>query len=321
MKEFYIANFKVDEEIVDFFIIKTIAVKLGSNKKQYLDLLLADSTGEITAKKWDLADTELPAVNEIKEGDIVKIKAVVTQWNGLKQLKVLRIRKKVEDDPIELMDLIKAAPEKAEDMYRYIYDRAERMEDEDLKKICIHYLEKNREKLMYYPAAQKNHHAQLAGLLYHIKRMLMNGDLMCRVYTNLRADLVAAGVILHDMEKINEIDSNELGVSTGYFVEGTLLGHIVQGVRNIEAYAKENGMDHEKAMMLEHMILSHHYEPEFGSPKKPMFPEAEILHYLDIIDARMFDMEDALQGVEPGDFSDRVWTLDNRRIYKAVWNK
>ena len=74
----------------------------------------------------------------------------------------------------------------------------------------------------------------------------------------------------------------------------------------------------EKTLMLEHMILSHHYEPEFGSPKKPLFPEAEVLHYLDILDARMFDMEDALRGVAPGEFSDRIWVLDNRKIYKPT---
>ncbi|MHC1724230.1 MAG: 3'-5' exoribonuclease YhaM family protein [Aminipila sp.] len=318
MKEFYIADFKTDEEITDFFIIKTIALKLGSNKKQYLDLLVADSTGEVTAKKWDISDSELPSINEIKDGDIVKIKAVVTQWNGLKQLKVMKVRRKVDNDPIELMDLIKAAPERAEDMYEYIYNRAETMKDEHLKAICIKLLTENKERLMYYPAAQKNHHAQLAGLLYHIKRMLMNGERMCQVYTNLNADLVAAGVILHDMEKLNEIDSNELGISTGYSFEGQLLGHLVQGIKSIEKVAEQIGMPREKTIMLEHMILTHHYEPEFGSPKKPMFPEAEILHYLDIIDARMFDMADALQGVQPGEFSDRVWTLDNRKIYKVL---
>lgn len=318
MKEFYIADLKPDEEITDFFIIKTIALKLGSNKKQYLDLLVADSTGEVTAKKWDIADSELPSINEIKDGDIVKIKAVVTQWNGLKQLRVMKVRKKVDNDPIELMDLIKAAPERAEDMYEYIYKRADTMEDKHLKAICTKRLNENKERLMYYPAAQKNHHAQLAGLLYHMKRMLMNGERMCQVYTNLNADLVAAGVILHDMEKLNEIDSNELGISTGYSFEGQMLGHLVQGIKSIDKIAEEIDMPREKAIMLEHMILTHHYEPEFGSPKKPMFPEAEILHYLDIIDARMFDMADALQGVQPGEFSDRVWTLDNRKIYKPL---
>jgi len=279
MKEFYIADFKTDEEITDFFIIKTIAVKLGSNKKQYLDLLVADSTGEITAKKWDVSDAELPSINEIKDGDIVKIKASVTQWNGLKQLRVMKIRRKAEKDPIEMVDLIKAAPERAQDMYEYIYNRTEEMTDEHLKAICQKLLTENKERLMYYPAAQKNHHAQLAGLLYHVKRMLMNGDRMCEVYSNLNADLVAAGVILHDIEKLNEIDSNELGISTGYSFEGQMLGHLVQGIKTIEKVAEEIGMPREKAIMLEHMILTHHYEPEFGSPKKPMFPEAEIRHY------------------------------------------
>lgn len=318
MKDFYIADFRTDEEITDFFMVKTIALKLGSNKKQYLDLLLGDSTGEVTAKKWDVSDSELPAVNEIKDGDIVKIKAVVTQWNGLKQLKVMKVRKQVASDVVELMDLIKAAPERGEDMYAFICEKADNMKDEELKGICTWFLTENKEKLMYYPAAQKNHHAQLAGLLYHMKRMIINGEGMCRTYTNLNEDLVIAGVILHDMEKLNEIESNQLGISTGYSVEGNLLGHIVQGIKAIESYGRESGMNPEKMMLLEHMILTHHYEPEYGSPKKPMFPEAEILHYLDIIDARMFDMEDALQGILPGEFSDRVWTLDNRKVYKPI---
>ena len=85
----------------------------------------------------------------------------------------------------------------------------------------------------------------------------------------------------------------------------------------IDRLAQELELDDEKAVMLEHMILSHHYEPEFGSPKKPLFPEAEMLHYLDMIDAKMFDMQDALEKTEPGEFSDRVWTLDNRTLYRV----
>ena len=127
-----------------------------------------------------------------------------------------------------------------------------------------------------------------------------------------------AGVILHDMEKINEIESNELGISTGYSFEGKMLGHLIQGVKTIDRLASQFGVSKEKAVMLEHMILSHHYEPEFGSPKKPLFPEAEMLHYLDMIDAKMFDMQEAVEKTEPGHFSDRVWTLDNRTIYRVT---
>ncbi|HZK61874.1 MAG TPA: hypothetical protein VFC41_07330, partial [Anaerovoracaceae bacterium] len=112
------------------------------------------------------------------------------------------------------------------------------------------------------------------------------------------------------------IESDEMGISSGYSFEGQMLGHLIQGVKLIDRVAAEINIPREKAIMLEHMILTHHYEPEYGSPKKPLFPEAEILHYLDMIDARMFDMQAALDATNPGEFSDRVWTLDNRKLYK-----
>jgi len=151
-----------------------------------------------------------------------------------------------------------------------------------------------------------------------MKRMLMTGECVCRIYTNLNRDLVCAGVIVHDIEKLNEIMAGPDGIATGYSFEGQMLGHIIQGVKTIDRLTLELGFPREKAIMLEHMILAHHYEPEFGSPKKPLFPEAEVLHYLDILDARMFDMEDALVSTEPGTFSERIWALDNRRIYKTA---
>lgn len=318
MKDIYIADIKTNQELVSYFIVKTIAVKVGSNKKAYLDLLLADCTGEISAKKWDIADEELPGLEKIKEGAVIKVKALVTEWNGMKQLRVTRIRQTAAEDGIDMKDYIKAAPEDAGQMYSYILGKAESFEDRDLRSICVKQLTDNREKLMYYPAAQKNHHAEMAGLLYHVKRMLMMAEKACEVYTNLNKELVMAGVILHDMEKINEIESNELGISTGYSFEGKMLGHLVQGVRTIDRLAGELDIPREKAVMLEHMMISHHYEPEFGSPKKPLFPEAEMLHYLDMIDAKMFDMQEALEKTEPGCFSDRVWTLDNRTLYKVT---
>jgi len=316
VKEFYIGQLRTDDEIQDFFMVKAIAIKIGSNKKQYLDLVLCDNTGEMTGKKWDVADTELPSLNEIGEGDVVKLKGNVTEWNGMRQLRVLKLRKSVPEDSVELMDYIKAAPERADDMYRFIMDKAEGMEDEELKKLCVRLLTDHREKLMYYPAAAKNHHAELSGLLYHMKRMLMMAERVCEVYLNLNRDLVAAGVIIHDLEKLNEIEADTLGMASGYSFEGQLLGHLIQGIKSIDRLAEELGIGKEKTIMLEHMILSHHYEPEFGSPKKPLFPEAEILHYLDMIDARMYDMQEALDSTSPGEFSDRIWTLDNRKLYK-----
>ena len=316
MKDIFVSNLKTDEEITTYLMVKTIALKVGSNRKTYLDLVLGDSSGEINGKKWDIADEEIPGLERIKEGNIIKVRALVTEWNGMKQLRISRIRLTGAEDELEISDFVKAAPEKPEDMYEYIYSIAESLTAHQLSDLCKKMLTDHKEKLMYYPAASKNHHAEMAGLLWHIKRMLMLGDKACQVYTNLDRDLLLTGVILHDTEKMTEILSNELGISSGYSFEGKMLGHLVLGVRELDRVCEEMGIDTEKKVMLEHMIISHHYEPEFGSPKKPLFPEAEMLHYLDMIDAKMFDMEEAVSKTEPGEFSDRVWTLDNRTIYR-----
>ena len=315
MKDYFVSNLKTNEEITTYFMVKAIALKTGSNRKTYLDLLLGDSSGEISGKKWDIADEEVAGLERIKEGNIIKVRAQVTEWNGMKQLKISRIRLTGAEDELDLTDFVKAAPEDPEEMYGYILGKAESFQDSQLKSICVRVLEEHKDKLMYYPAAAKNHHAEMAGLLWHIKRMLMLGEKACEVYTNLDRDLLLAGVILHDTEKMTEILSNELGISPGYSFEGKMLGHLVLGVRELDRICVEMGIDNEKKVMLEHMMISHHYEPEFGSPKKPLFPEAEMLHYLDMIDAKMFDMEEALSKTQPGEFSDRVWTLDNRTIY------
>ena len=318
MKQIFVKDLKKEMEVIDFFMVKSVAVKTGSTGKPYLDVVLGDNTGEINGKKWDVGTSD----HLLKEKDIVKIIAVVTEFNSQLQLKIQRIRKAVpESNPDDIMDMgdfVKAAPEDPEEMYDYIFRSCDSIKDEDYRKLCLRVLEDNREKLMYYPAASKNHHAELGGLLYHTKRMLMNGERVCQVYTNLNKDLVIAGVVLHDIQKIFEIDADTDGMASGYSFEGQMLGHIVMGVKYIDKLADETDLPYEKKIMMEHMVLSHHYEPEFGSPKKPLFPEAEVLHYLDILDARMYGMEEAVAHTEPGGFSDRIWTLDNRRIYNPT---
>ncbi len=319
MKKHYIAELKTGEEFADYFLVKSSDIRVGGNGKQYLDLTLADSSGEISAKKWDIDEGELPRLQALKEGLTVAVKADVKEWKGAKQLRVMKIRETNVGDMFELRDLVKAAPEPSEEMYDYIISRINAFEDQELKELCLGLYQENKERLMYYPAAASNHHAEYGGLLYHVKRMMMMGERACEVYTNLSRDLLLAGVAIHDIEKLNEIISDKNGISPGYSLEGNMLGHIVQGVTLIHERCEKLGIGEEKTILLEHMVLSHHYEPEFGSPKKPLFPEAEMLHYLDMVDAKMFDMEESLNGVEPGEFGPKVWTLDNRRIYKRTF--
>lgn len=318
MKELFIQDIKEQNKIQDFFMIKNVSIRVGANKKEYLDVVVGDRTGEITGKKWDIAE-DRNELAELKIGDIIKLRADIVEWNGAKQLKITKLRKSIPNDNLIVGDYIPAAPENPQEMYDFLHDMAANLEDQELAKLCVRVLEREKEKLLYYPAATRNHHAQLGGLLYHTKRMAMSGDALCKVYTVMNRSLVLAGVILHDMQKLNEIVSNEMGMATEYSFEGNMLGHLVLGVRELEKDMQELNFTREKAVMVEHMILAHHEEPEFGSPKRPMFPEAELLHYLDVMDARIFDMEDALKNTEEGAFSDKIWTLENRKLYKRTF--
>lgn len=319
MKTIFVDNLVTGSDFDDFFILKSAVVRTGSNGKDYIDMQLSDCTGDVSAKKWDATEEEIALVNNLKENPIIKVRASVGEWMNRKQLKIKKFRLPMPEENFDFSNFIKTAPEKGIDMYEFIIERIHTMQDKELKSVAETLMIRNKEKLMYYPAASSNHHAEMCGLLYHMKRMLSMGEKACEVYEELRRDWVIAGVVIHDMEKINEILSNEWGISPGYSFEGQLLGHIAQGVKMIDRLSDELGISYEKAVMLEHMILSHHYEPDFGSPKRPMFPEAELLHYLDIFDARIFDMNEALSGVAPGDFSDKVRTLDNRRVYKPTF--
>lgn len=308
-----ISQLKVGEKAEGFFLIKSFEVKKTTAGKQYIDLNLVDKTGEINAKIWDYSKENETLVTE---NNIVKVRGEVLDWSGSKQLKVNKIRGKVPTDNIQISELIPAAPIEPSTMLNNVNSYIKKIKDLQIKLLIKNIFHKYEAKLLYYPAAKKNHHSYLGGLLYHTLRMLQSGEKLGEVYTFLNMDYVYAGVLLHDICKILEMESDEYGVVSDYTMEGKLLGHIIQGIKEIEIEGEKIGLAREKSIVLQHMVLSHHYEPEFGSPKKPMTPEAEILHFLDIIDARMFDFEHALEGIEPGQFTDKIWLLDNRNLYK-----
>jgi 3'-5' exoribonuclease len=251
----------------------------------------------------------------------VKIKGSVNEWRGKLQLKIETIRLVEEKDEVSIGDYVAVAPYPPENMYDDILNYLSKINNIDIQNIVTNILSDNEEKLMYYPAAKSNHHAVKAGLLYHTTTMLKAGEKLSEIYTFLNTDLLYAGIILHDIGKIYEMDASELGIVSTYTVEGQLIGHIVQGIKMIETASLEVKASKEVSVLLQHMILSHHYEAEYGSPKKPMIPEAEMLHHLDIMDARMYDMNKALRETEEGKFSERIFSLDNISIYKSFINK
>ncbi|SHK47606.1 3'-5' exoribonuclease [Clostridium cavendishii DSM 21758] len=314
-----ISEFSQGDKIEGFYLIKSVECKTANaNGKRYLDFTLGDSTGEITAKVWEVNKSN---ENAYKKNTIIKVKGLVNAWQNALQLKIEDMRNIEDEDNIKIEDYVQSAPYDSGFMFEYINDYIEGIKSIDIKNIVNEIFNDNKEKLMYYPAAKKNHHSIRGGLLYHIMTMISVAEKLCEIYTFLNKDLVYAGVILHDLAKIKEMDSNELGIVNEYTLEGTLLGHITQGIKELEIVGKKVNADKEVIILLQHMILSHHYEPEYGSPIKPMIPEAEMLHYLDIMDARMYDMLKITKETQVGQFSERLWSLENRRIYKHKFNE
>ena len=315
-----ISEIKKGDRIEGFYVIKSVDSKVtnNSNTNKYMDFNLGDATGDINAKLWDYSE-ELE--NTLKQNTLVKVKGSVNEWRGKLQLKIETIRVAEEEDEVKISDYVAVAPYSPEKMYDDVLNYLSKIKNIDIQNIVTNILSDNEEKLMHYPAAKSNHHAIRSGLLYHTTTMLKAGEKLSEIYTFLNTDLLYAGIILHDIAKIYEMDASDLGIVSEYTVEGQLLGHIVQGIKMIETASLQVKADKEVSVLLQHMVLSHHYEAEYGSPKKPMIPEAEMLHHLDVIDARMYDMNKALGDTEEGKFSERIWSLDNISIYKSFINK
>jgi 3'-5' exoribonuclease len=192
---------------------------------------------------------------------------------------------------------------------------AESLQDAQLRDLALTLLDERREAMLYWPAAFKLHHAVRGGLLYHTLSLVRLAQDVCRLYPFVDRELLLCGTILHDIAKTEEFDVADTGIAGGYTADGTLIGHLVRGAMAVEKTGKALGIDEEKLMLVEHMLLSHHGEPEFGAAVRPMFIEAEILSSLDMLDARIYEMRAALSGVPEGDFSARQWALDNRKFY------
>lgn len=295
-----------------FCLIKSIDKKTSSKGDTYLDMTLSDSDGEINAKLWRYSP-ELHGEYTVNE--LIKIRGVVSQYNGSDQLKIDRIRHVTPEDGVNVSDYVKSADYTGEQMYNELYSIAEGFKDEDLKRIVLAILEDERLPLLYWPAAFKLHHAVRGGLLMHTLSIVRLAEGVCTVYPFVDRELLISGAILHDIAKLKEFNVADTGVATGYSNEGNLLGHLAMGAMVINKYAEELNISSKTAMLLEHMVLSHHGDPEFGAAVRPMFIEAELLSELDLMDSRVYEMREAVAATNSEEFSSRIWAMDNRKLF------
>lgn len=295
-----------------FCLIKALDKKVTAKGLPYLDLTLTDAHGEMPAKFWDYKE-DVHA--KFSAGQLIRVRGTLNEFNGVEQLRVERIRPVVESDEVNINDFVPGSEYSGEAMLAEIRAVVNRFKDEHLKGLVLAMLDEYSDKLLYWPAAFKLHHAMRGGLLYHTLSILRLAQGLCKLYPFVDPDLLFAGIVLHDIAKTEEFEVSDTGIVSGYTTDGNLVGHLVRGAMAVERIGSKLGTPKELLMLLEHMIISHHGEPEFGAAMRPMFLEAEILAQLDMLDARIYAIAQAVDGIDAGEFTMRQWALDNRKLY------
>lgn len=286
----------------------------GANRSTYLSIVLQDETGSIDAKLWSATQEQ---VDTLIVGKIVQVKGDIIKYNEDRQMKIIKINI-VASDPAEQVKFLKKAPVNAEMMLQKIQEYLDCIENLKIHQVTRELFNTHLEKLKVYPAASKNHHEYVSGLAHHMYGMLRLAESLCMLYPSLNRDLLYAGVILHDLGKTVELSGP---VVPEYTLEGKLLGHISISQAMVKQTADAMHIDGEEVTLLQHMILSHHGKNEFGSPVLPLLKEAEILYMIDNFDARMAMLDKALETIEPGGFTKRIFSLENRSFYKPKMYK
>ena len=295
-----------------FVLLKTVEKKTSAKGGFYLDATIADKSGEMNAKLWDYSE----AVHGIYEaGNLVKLRGTVSEYRGVNQFRIDRIRLVLPEDGVDINDFVPSTGFNEADMWNELYSIANSFVDADLKAIVTTILKDKKEQMLYWPAAFKMHHAVKGGLLCHTLSIVRLAEAVCRVYTFADRELLLAGVILHDIGKIEEFELNSTGLVSGYSPKGNLVGHLVSGAVTVEKTAEKLGITSEVPMLLSHMLISHHGDPEFGAAVLPQFLEAELLSQLDMMDATVFEICEATAAVKSGETTGRIFGLDNRKLY------
>ena len=307
-----VADMRAGMSVEGFYIFKEGAVKLTQAGKPFLSGTLEDKSGTIELKSWDYAQS----VGADDAGRVVKVRGEISDYRGSPQITVTRIRRANENDRYDLDDLVPTAPIDREAAMQEVRRLVSSIRDDDYRGIAEAMLAEHGEAFAVIPAAKSVHHGFVGGLLMHTSYMLRIADFLAGLYpAAVNRDLLLTGTLLHDFAKTEEFAFSELGLVTGYTPRGKLLGHLVMGADSVRRTAERLGVPEEKNMLLCHMILSHHGEPDFGAAVVPRFAEADLLYLIDLVDSRMEIYRESLDGLDAGTFSQKIFALD-RDIYK-----
>lgn len=315
MKDFYICDCARHENkvITSTFVVVAKQIKPKKTGEPYLALTLGDRSGQVEAKMWDNVEEVLEA---FEQDDFLKVKGLINKYKQRFQLTIHKLRK-LGDSEIDFADYLPKTTKDIDELWRTLLEFVAGFQNPHLKALVEAFMGDPEIAAPYRnaPAAKTLHHAYIGGLLDHVVSLFRSCDLITRNYPQINRDLLLTGAFLHDIGKIHELTYNR---SFSYTTKGQLLGHMIIELEMLQAkLARFPAFPEELKTMVEHLIISHHGQYDFGSPKLPMFPEALMLHYLDDLDSKMeamrahFERESSLDG---------PWTSYNASLGRPLLN-
>jgi 3'-5' exoribonuclease len=314
MDKRFISELTEGERVVSHFLVQSKQLLTTKSGKPYISMILQDRTGSVSAKLWDSA---LEFYETFKVNDVVKLDANVETYNKELQLVVRRLRAS-EPDEFTLADFLPHADTDTNETFLKLRAYASKVRNQHLKSLLENFFDDTDfvGKFIKAPAARSIHHVYVGGLLEHTLSTVRLCEYLTTHYPSLDADLLITMAILHDIGKIHEL---EVSPSINYTEQGNLLGHIVIGIQLIdEKIAQIPDFPPKLKMLVEHMALSHHGQSEWGSPRPPMFLEAEILHRADDMDVKVNIFTRALSEDRDPDSS---WTVYQKALERILYKK
>jgi len=314
VKRNYIADYEPNQTVDDLFLVRQKEIRPKKTGGEYLFTVLTDKTGSLSAFMWDNVDTFR---QRFEVDDFVHVLGVTKDYNRSLQITVHKIQR-VDPAAVDLQDFIRCSPHNPdENLARLIGLIQTEVDEPHLRQLLQNIFTdpQVQKRFKQCPAAKSLHHAYIGGLLDHTLSVMELCLPLCRHYPSLNRGLLLAGAALHDLGKIDEL---HWGKNIDYTDEGRLVGHITMEAIYLDRKIREvPDFPQSLRMELLHLVVSHHRELEYGSPKRPKTLEALVLSYLDDLDAKLQTFQEAI--AQPGD-SD-VWTGYNQLLQRYIYRR
>lgn len=303
---------KQGEEFGLFVLIKSADVRMARNGNPFIAFSFQDRSGSMDGMYWSASELEIATY---RAGKVVFLRGERDTYQGTPQIKIKSICLAETGEPMDPNLYVERIDAKRDELEAELKEALMLILEPNIARVVRKILGQAEEDFFTYPAAKRNHHAMAGGLSFHTITMVRIARQLLKIYPQLNASLLIGGIILHDIGKTIELSGS---VSTEYTFKGKLLGHIILMDELIDRACSELDIDREQEsiILLKHVVLAHHGKLEFGSPVVPQVLEAEVIHHIDNLDATVNMITSALSKIEVGQFSEAIYPLERRQIYK-----